>query len=318
MNFKSLSLRDANNQPLQRSFPVYVLNTSSASRFVRLTIVTSDPAVVGSFQQSILATTMDREILAGSSITQTIFASSNSLLTAALNVTVQEISGIGGNVLNNASNVPLNSDPTTAVNNVTTETHTPQVTNPQVTNPQVTNTAITDVSWTVTNIGNTTSSFTSVIDIANAQQLKNNGFDFKAFLRKRYLVPTFSGCQTIEVDQPVSISNITNPQVTNPQVTNPQVTNPQVTNPQVTNASFYLAPTDSSVSSAALSSPVGDDGTTLAPRVPDSAVFVLRATQTKSGGPKFDPSKNKVTHAVWAQAANTGNTTPDSTVSATK
>jgi hypothetical protein len=156
-----------------------------------------------------------------------------------------------------------------------------------------------------------------VIDVNNAQQLQNNGFNFKVFLRKRYLVPTLSGCQTVEVDQPVSTSNIANPQVTNPQVTNPQVTNPQVTNPQVTNATFYLAPADVSVGAAALASPIGDDGTTLAPRVPDALVLVLRVTQTKSGGPKFDPTKTKVTHAVWAEAANTGNTTPDSTVSAT-
>jgi hypothetical protein len=317
MNFKSLT--GANNQPLQRSFPVYVQNTTAVSRFVRLMIVSSDPAVIGSFLQFSVATTMDREILPGSSITQTVFASSNSLPTGALNVSVQEITAINGSVVSSglAGNIPLNSDPTTAVTNVTTETHTPQVTNPQVTNPQVTNSTITDVAWTVTNIGNTTSAFTSVIDVNNAQQLQNNGFNFKVFLRKRYLVPTFSGCQTIEVDQPVSTSNIANPQVTNPQVTNPQVTNPQVTNPQVTNASFYLAPSDVSVSAFAQSSPIGADGTTLAPRAPDALVLVLRVTQTKSGGPKFDPSKIKVTHAVWAEAANTGKTTPDSTVSAT-
>jgi hypothetical protein len=326
-NFKPLL--NANGQPLKRSFVVYLQNTTTATKSYRLTVTSSDPAAVVSFTQSSVQTVMDRQILPGSGISQTVFVDST-VASSPANVAVQEITGLGGNVVGSAaglnSNVALNSDPTTPFTAGAVETHTPQVTNPQVTNPQVTNTAVTDVSWTVTNTGNTTSAYTSLVDVQNAQQLKNNGYNFRLSLRKRYLVPTLSGCNTVEVEQQVPVSNITNPQVTNPQVTNPQVTNPQVTNPQVTNpqvtnATYYIAPSDSASSTfAALStstinssSPIAGDGTALAPRAADAVVVVLRVTQTKKGGPAFDASKNKVTHIIWAQAANTGNNDPDFT-----
>jgi hypothetical protein len=332
VNFKPLL--NGNGQPLKRSFVVYLQNTTTATKFYRLTATSNDPAAVVSFTQFNVQTVMDRQILPGSGISQTVFVES-SVVNSPANVAVQEITGLDGSVVGNAglnSNVPLNTDPTTISTASNTETHTPQVTNPQVTNPQVTNTAVTDVNWTVTNVGNTTSAFTSLIDVQNVQQLKNSGYDFKFFLRKRYLVPTVNGCNTVEVEQQVQVSNIanpqvTNPQVTNPQVTNPQVTNPQVTNPQVTNATYYIAPSDSASAFAAASaassinssSPIASDGTAFAPRAADNVVVVLRVTQTKKGGPTFDATKNKVTHIIWAQAANTGKADPDfTTVSSTK
>jgi hypothetical protein len=326
----SKRLLDGNGQPLKRSFVVYLQNTTAATKFFRLTLTSNDPVATVSFTQFSVQTAMDREILPGSGISQTVFVDSSSA-TSPANVAVQEITALSGTVIGSAglnSNVPLNNDPSTPATSTATETHTPQVTNPQVTNPQVTNTSVTDVNWVVTNTGNTTSAYTSLIDVENAQQLKNNGYNFKVFLRKRYLVPSLSGCNTIEVEQPVAVSNIanpqvTNPQVTNPQVTNPQVTNPQVTNPQVTNSTYYIAPSDSAFATASAASslaiaintasPIGGDGTALAPRAPDAVTVVLRVTQTKKGGPAFDATKNKVTHIIWAQAANTGKTDPDFT-----
>jgi hypothetical protein len=329
-NFKPLL--NANGQPLKRSFVVYLQNTTTAIKYYRLTATSTDPAATVSFTQFSVQPVMDREILPGAGISQSVFVDST-VVNSAANVAVQEVTSIGGGVVGASglnSNVALNSDPTTPATSSNTETHTPQVTNPQVTNPQVTNTSVTDVSWIVTNSGSTTSAFTSLIDVENAQQLKNNGYNFKIFLKKRYLVPALSGCNTVEIEQPVAVSNILNPQVTNPQVTNPQVTNPQVTNPQVTNSTYYIAPSDSGTSTGAAalllapssvnsSSPISSDGTAFASRVPDAVVVVLRVTQTKKGGPTFDVTKNKVTHTIWAQAANTGNADPDfTTVSSTK
>jgi hypothetical protein len=327
-NAKSLV---SGNGPLKRSFVVYLQNTTAVTKFYRLTL-TAASGTIASFTQSGAppATIMDREILPLSGVTQTVFVDS-STATSPANVSVQEITGLGATGVKTDglnSNVALNNDPTTPVDSTNSETHNPQVTNPQVTNPQVTNTAITDVSWAITNTGNTTSAYTSLLDVENVQQLKNNGYTFKVSLKKLYLVPTLSGCNTVELEQPVPLSTVanpqvTNPQVTNPQVTNPQVTNPQVTNPQVTNTTYYIAPSDSATAAStfavsAASSPVAQDGTAFPPRVPDAVVLTLRVTQTKKGGPAFDATKNKVTHIVWAQAANTGDAEPQFVVKSTK
>lgn len=310
-NFKSLT--NATGEPLKRSFVVYLQNTTNVTKYYRLTAVPLDSSVTASFTQSSVQSSMDREILPLSGLSQTMFLDSRQTLGSAT-VKVEEITALGGSLIGSSglnSDVTLNPDPSTSVDVSSLETHAPQVTNPQVTNPQVTNTSITELSWTVTNTGNTTSAYTSLIDVENAQQLKNNGFNFKLSMRKRYLVPSFNGCNTVEVEEPLPLSSISNPQVTNPQVTNPQVTNPQVTNPQVTNSTYYLAPSDSAESflSSTESSAIGPDGTTLAPRVPDAVVVVLRVTATKKNT-KFDPTKNKVTHTIWAEAADTGTLEP--------
>jgi hypothetical protein len=318
-NFKKLV--KTTGEKLQRSFVVYVENNTAITRFFKLTIVETGDAN-GSFQQFSDLNTMDLQILPQSSVTRAVYVSSTTDATAPVNVSVAEISGLGGGVVGSGLNsvVALNNDPTTAPISSDTEVHTPQVTNPQVTNPQVTNTTETDITWQVTNVGNTTSAYTSLVDVENAQQLKNNGYQFKVSLRKIYRVPSLvPACTTVETAQELPISTIANPQVTNPQVTNPQVTNPQVTNPQVTNSSYYLAPSDSGTNSlSTASSPTGSDGTTVAPLVPDAIVLTLRVTQTKKGGPAFDPKKNKVTHFIYAHSANTDATEGEIVSNSTK
>jgi hypothetical protein len=319
-------LVDASNTPIQRTFVSYVENHTGVSRFVRLTVVDDRPTVTGSLLQFGDQKTVDLEILPQSSITRSVYVTS-SIATASVRADVNEITAIGGTIKGSGglnTSITFNGDSSNPINPQVsnTEVHTPQISNPQVSNPQVSNTAITDVGFVITNVGNTTSAFTGLTNVDNLQQLVNNGFKFQLIFKKVYKTPTFSGCQTVETIQDVQVSNITNPQVSNPQVSNPQVSNPQISNPQVSNATFFMAPTDASVGQSntlqVSAEQNSSDGTNIAPRLPDQLQIILRVTQTKKGGPSFDPKQNKVTQTIFAQAANTGNANADSVSKSTQ
>jgi uncharacterized delta-60 repeat protein len=129
--------------------------------------------------------------------------------------------------------------------------------NPRVQNPRVQNAALTDVTWTVTNNGNTTSCYSFYIAAENAQTLNpyfENGTLYGQLLIYRvHTTPLDDGCELEEEHHDELIVNVTNPRVQNPRVQNTSPNNaallaakagPLAAEPDLTDqdATFWLAP----------------------------------------------------------------------------
>ena len=170
----------------------------------------------------------------------------------------------------------------------------PFVSNPFVSNPFVSNATvydITDLTWTVGNGGNTTSSYISRLNLGDLDQLAGN-YAFQLLIYKRVYSAGVTNCEPVNVPFDQLISSVPNPfvsniQIDNPFVSNPFVSNPFVSNPFVSNATFAEAPP---------SGGTGDfhDGTRHDYR-PDQVLVTLRAYQLKPTAQltaKFDPVDN--------------------------
>ncbi len=115
----------------------------------------------------------------------------------------------------------------------------PNIFNPDVLNPDVLNPSIADVKdiiWTVSNKGNTTSSFT----FKNFVNRNPAAFAFQLLVYKVYTTPASDNCIVKPSMHQELVVNILNPDVLNP-----DVLNPDVLNPDILNATFYLAPFES-------------------------------------------------------------------------
>ena len=170
-----------------------------------------------------------------------------------------------------------------------------EVANPRVMNPQVMNTALTDVTWLVSNEGNTTSAYKFDIVSTYDQYFSGTGALIgQVLVYKAHMTPAGYQCGLYEVQDDELLVNITNPRVMNPRVMNNVPDEGQGSTAQATNlttngeipqdVAFYLAPGEE----AYITFRVWDDDTT------DNISF---NTQT-------------VTAYVEAEAINTGDTTP--------
>lgn len=114
----------------------------------------------------------------------------------------------------------------------------PGVANPGVANPGVANQAVTDVSYTITNEGNTSASYTVQFFQSGALPAAQ----FQIILSKLYFTQQAVGCQVQQVPTNVIVASITNPVfVTNPN----QLGNPGVANLDLQTPTLNLAPGDS-------------------------------------------------------------------------
>jgi hypothetical protein len=97
-----------------------------------------------------------------------------------------------------------------------------EVPNPRVQNTAVPNGALTDVTWTVTNEGNTTSVFTTNIRSQDPDYFngENPPLIAQVLVYKVHRVPVDKDCQLYETHQDELIANISNPRVQNPRVQN--------------------------------------------------------------------------------------------------
>jgi hypothetical protein len=208
----------------------------------------------------------------------------------------------------------------------------PDVTNPDVTNPDVTNGAYIDVTWTVTNGGNTAASF-SVKTLLSRHAPP--GFKLQLLLHKVYTTPVAAEDCTLKTEtHTVLLANIVNPAVTTNDVSNARTSsgtrdpelpgladgeaaprqapgdiNPDVTNPDVTNATLWLEPGDSA-------------RITLRVLAPDRTQLVSKQVTLSDGrivtvlvDPAFDPSEVAaplvIAQAVDTADAQAGITTPN-------
>ena len=175
-----------------------------------------------------------------------------------------------------------------------------EVANPRAQNTVVPNGALTDVTWTVTNEGNTTSVFT--INIRSQWPQYFNGENppliAQVLVYKVHRVPVDKDCLLYETHQDELLVNVTNPPVQNPRAQNSPVPS-------------------AAVSTQAADLSAGDITFYLAPDEQAEATFRVWDANTKDGSPTFSP--DMVIAEAVAEAVNTANveegrTTPPSDV----
>jgi hypothetical protein len=113
----------------------------------------------------------------------------------------------------------------------------PNITNPNITNPDITNGSIQDVTYPITNNGNTTASYT-VKTASNAAV--PGGIVLQLLINKLYQTPVAVNCQLGVQTHWITVANITSPKVFT--VADPNITNPDITNSTPNEASVTLAP----------------------------------------------------------------------------
>ena len=360
----SRQLVDANGKPIERAFPMYIQNPNADApgqqtpgKFFRVSFNNLGSPVAGSFDQGTELTkptnSLDLQILqySSSAVTLYVFCTgcSSSLPFVPFQVTVQHITGLGGQVISDGPQTAIffDSDPTapfvTNPNLGTNEIHdvtvsnpqfdnpqfdNPQFDNPQFDNPQFDNIApveaqpVGDFVYQVTAAGNNASAYTAVVNVA--QSTLTNRYVYELIIAKTYNFPGFNACDSQPIPQGSIISIIPNPQFDNPQFDNPQFDNPQFDNPQFDNATFATVPpppgstgTAAALSTASTSTSTSSgDGTTKMPLGTDHVYVVLRVyrpagvTPTPLSLAEQGQITANTSLLVFPQAPNTGTGTP--------
>ncbi|HKV23659.1 MAG TPA: kelch repeat-containing protein [Candidatus Acidoferrum sp.] len=152
------------------------------------------------------------------------------------NITNPNITNL--NVDNTSATNPNITNPNITNPNITNPNITnPNITNPNITNPDITNGSIQDVTYPITNNGNTTASYT-VKTATNA--VVPGGIVLQLMINKLYQTPVAANCQLGVQTHWVTVANITNPKLFSP--ADPNITNPDITNASPDEASVTLAP----------------------------------------------------------------------------
>jgi hypothetical protein len=178
----------------------------------------------------------------------------------------------------------------------------PDISNPDISNPDISNTTLTDVSWTVTNDGNTSASFnvnlflaqaTSKI-CANGQTPTDNGcIATQLVLHKSYTTPTTTGCTLQVQTQNVLVANIPNPRFVTPGT---QAAAPN--DPSPSNATLWLAPGETARITLRIADPDTSDNASVGGHTIDP--LFVPSTSGEGGG---------LTPFVTAQPVSTTNIT---------
>jgi Bacterial Ig domain len=337
---------------IQRAFPLSVANGTGSTKFYRLSFLTGGASA--SFSQSDPdIDSGDVQLFPYSSTTRVVYVSPTA--TGFVTIQVREIDAYGGAIVAGglSGTATINADssnPEIAFSDPTTETHDPFVQNPFVQNPFVQNPFVQnpfvqntspsnpfvqnpfvqnpfvqnvapedviDVTWTVQNVGNTTSTYLASVNVDNAEAFVGN-YAFQLIVWKQSSNGGLQDCNAINEGQAEIIANVVqnpfvqNPFVQNPFVQNPFVQNPFVQNPFVQNSTFAIAPADTadtSTGTLALSSATiaaaGDDGTTKQPRPQDEIKVTLRAFRINANSPVvFDPVLSPPSLVVTSETKN--------------
>ena len=142
------------------------------------------------------------------------------------------------NVTNVSATNPNITNPNITNPNITNPNITnPNITNPNITNPDITNGSIQDVTYPITNDGNTTASYT----VKTASNVTPpNGIVLQLIVNKLYQTPVANNCVLGVQTHWVTVANITGPKLFSP--ADPNITNPDITNAAPNEASVTLAP----------------------------------------------------------------------------
>jgi hypothetical protein len=115
----------------------------------------------------------------------------------------------------------------------------PDIANPDIANPDIANGALTDVTWAITNTGNTTATFD--VDLFFKNQNVPGGIKTQLILYRVYKTPESSsgaGCDTKLKTQNVLVANILNPVFKAPG----SPLTPDPANPSEKNATMWIEP----------------------------------------------------------------------------
>ena len=113
----------------------------------------------------------------------------------------------------------------------------PDISNPDISNPDISNQSLTDTTWTVTNEGNTTTSY-SVKLLLNGAQPTPDQVAIQLILRKVYTTPVAINCTLALHAHNVLLANITRPAF----LSGTDVDDPNIQDPSASNATLWLAP----------------------------------------------------------------------------
>ncbi len=115
----------------------------------------------------------------------------------------------------------------------------PKIANPQIENPKIANGSMTDLTWILTNEGNTSAAYT-VKMLLNSPNIPSS-FDFQLIINKLYATPQANGCDLGVQKTQILIANIIEPRfITDPaQLVDPVA---DATNPDLSNATLWLGP----------------------------------------------------------------------------
>ena len=161
-------------------------------------------------------------------ITNTSFLNPNITNPNITNLNVDNISATNPNITN-----PNITNPNITNPNITN----PNITNPNITNPDITNGSIQDVTYPITNTGNTTSSYT--VKVATNTTVPS-GIVLQLLINKLYQTPVAVNCVLGVQTHWITVANITNPMLFT--AANPNITNPDITNSAPNEGSVTLAP----------------------------------------------------------------------------
>jgi hypothetical protein len=161
-------------------------------------------------------------------ITNTSYLNPNITNTSTPNMDVTNVSATNPNITN-----PNITNPNITNPNITN----PNITNPNITNPDITNGSIQDVTYPITNNGNTTASYT--VKTATNSTVPG-GIVLQLLINKLYQTPVAVNCQLGVQTHWVTVANITNPKLFT--VADPNITNPDITNSTPNEGSVTLAP----------------------------------------------------------------------------
>jgi uncharacterized protein YjbI with pentapeptide repeats len=147
------------------------------------------------------------------------------------NITNPNITNL--NVTNVSAANPNITNPNITNPNITN----PNITNPNITNPDITNGSIQDVTYPITNNGNTTASYTVKTALNGTVP---SGIVLQMLINKLYQTPVAVDCQLGVQTHWITVANVTNPMLFT--ASNPNITNPDITNSVPNEGSVTLAP----------------------------------------------------------------------------
>jgi uncharacterized repeat protein (TIGR01451 family) len=190
---------------IQRSFPVFAQNNTTAIRSYRLTINNQPVGGQASFRQFDLLTTLDVEVPRKSTVARTVFVRSSDPR-AQVSVSVVEIAAPNGAVVPNgqAGTIVLNPDPTNP------DLENPDLENPDLENPDLENAEVQNPDLENAIVRNP--------DLENPD-LENPDLENPDLENARVANPS-----------------ILNPDLENPDLENPDLENPDLENPDLENA----------------------------------------------------------------------------------
>ena len=232
-NNRPLDGFDLNGAPLERSFVVYVQNTTRQARSFRLSFPSIPTDISASFAPNEVVTTKDIEIPAYSSSVATVFVSLDFIHTPAneaIPVSVVELGGgslVGSVILNSDSEAP---DPLTT-SLLTSEVHNPAILNPAILNPAILNASIDT---------NSTEYMTCTDDPAKC--VLNPAIFNPAIMNPAILNPAIFNPAIMNpaIFNPAILNPaIFNPAILNPAIMNPAIMNPAILNPAILNPAIF-------------------------------------------------------------------------------